>query len=420
MEQAADAGVKSEPAAVTPGEEVSLEELLTYADEHSPALAVARSTRSRAEAARIGAAILLPDNPEVSLGVGPRLGLGGQGIDVQASVMQPIQIAGERGLRLNAAEKLSELTDAEIERERWSVHSDVHAMFHRAGVERERLRLTERVVAFQEEVLRAVERQIAAGETAALTLRLARAEAAQARQTRVAAQQAFLASRIALAQLSGWAAATPPLPSGKIDAPREPPPLEELIKLASERLPSLRAAASRVREAEARAELADREGWPRPSIGLQYNREGNPTSEGVYDSILGVVSVQLPTFQRNQAERARAHADVSVAAAELAALQKLLEGQVAQARNEMVAAAKRTEAYGTEILPQFEENLTLLRRSFELGEIDLLALSTGRERFLRIQSDALAAQVDYFTALAGLERVVGVELWRDDHHEENP
>jgi outer membrane protein TolC len=85
----------------------------------------------------------------------------------------------------------------------------------------------------------------------------------------------------------------------------------------------------------------------------------------------------------------------------------------------VAAAAQRTRAYGTEILPRFEENLTLLRRTFELGEIDILALSTGRERFLRIQSDALSSQLDYFVALAGLERVVGVDLWRDDHHEED-
>jgi cobalt-zinc-cadmium efflux system outer membrane protein len=97
---------------------------------------------------------------------------------------------------------------------------------------------------------------------------------------------------------------------------------------------------------------------------------------------------------------------------------RLLEGQVTEAHSEVVAAAQRANAYGTEILPRFEENLTLLQRSFELGEIDILALSTGRERFLRIQSDALAAQLDYFVALAGLERVVGVDLWHDDHHAE--
>src|SRR5690606_28276146 len=110
----------------------------------------------------------------------------------------------------------------------------------------------------------------------------------------------------------------------------------------------------------------------------------------------------------------------AVAEAELAATTQLLAGRIAQARSEVAAAAVRARAYGTEILPRFEENLTLLRRSFELGEIDLLALSTGRERFLRIQSDALGAQQDYFVALSGLERVVGVDLLHDDEHEGEP
>ncbi|MCK6550418.1 TolC family protein, partial [Myxococcota bacterium] len=99
--------------------------------------------------------------------------------------------------------------------------------------------------------------------------------------------------------------------------------------------------------------------------------------------------------------------------------ERALDGELARARSEVAAAAERTRAYGAEILPRFEENLTLLRRAFELGELDLLALSTGRERFYRIQSDALDAQLDYFVALAALERVVGVDLWRDDHSEEN-
>jgi cobalt-zinc-cadmium efflux system outer membrane protein len=182
----------------------------------------------------------------------------------------------------------------------------------------------------------------------------------------------------------------------------------------------LRAAAARVGETQARVALADREAWPKPSLGVQYNREGNPASEGTYDVVMGVVSVPITSFQRNQGERAQARADTTVAEAELDASARLLEGQIAEARSAVIAAEKRTRAYGTEVLPRFEENITLLRRAFELGEIDILALSRGGERFLRIQSDALAAQLDYFIALAGLERVVGVDLWRDDHHAEAP
>jgi cobalt-zinc-cadmium efflux system outer membrane protein len=395
---------------------VSLSGMLAYADEHSPLLFVARSTRSRAAAARAAASLLLPSNPELTVAVGPRRGKAGTGVDVDVSLMQQVEIAGERGARQEAAKRLGDVTDAEIEQIRWAVHCDVHAGFHRALVEQERVHLAERVVAFQQDVLRVVERQIAAGETAPLTLRLAQAEVAQSKQVLVAAQQASTASRIRLSLLSGWPVAAPPQPAGSFDVPRDPPPLAALGRIAAQKLPSVRAGAARLREARARAEVAAREAWPRPSLGVQYQREGNPGTEGVYDVWMGVLSVPVPLARRNEGERARASADVKVAEAEVLGARRMLEAQIAEARSEVVSAAARSQAYGSEILPRFEENLTLLRRSFELGEIDILALSTGRERFLRIQSDAISAQQDYFVALAGLERVVGIDLWHDDHH----
>lgn len=401
----------------TAGAEVSLAGILAFADQRSPVLAVARSTRSRAEAARVAASILMPTNPVVTVAAGPRFGLTGRGVDVEVSLTQQVQIAGERGLRVEAADALGALTAAEIEQLRWAVHCDVHAAFHRALVEQQRARLAAQVVDFQESVLGAVERRIKAGDVAPLALRLAQAEVAQAKQVSVAATQARLVARIRLAQLAGWPVSSPPEPAGEVDAPREPPSQAALGVVARERLPSLRAAGARVREAEARARLAGREAWPRPSLGVQYRREGNPSSEGAYDIVMGVVSVPITSFQRNQGEQAHARADARVAEAEQDAARRLLDGQIAEARSEVVAASARARAYRAEILPRFEENLSLLRRSFELGEIDLLALSAGRERFLRIQSDALDAQQAYFVALAALERVVGVDLWHDDHGE---
>lgn len=397
--------------------DVSLGGLLAFADANSPVLLVARSTRSRAEAARVAASVLLPSNPQLGVAAGPRFSGGASGLDFQASLTQQIQLAGERGARREAAERFAEMTDAEIEQVRWNVHCDVHAAFHRTLVEQERARLAELVVAFQKEVLSVVERQIKAGETAPLSLRLAQAEVAQAEQQSVAAKQTLLASRIRLAQLSGWPVKSPPNPTGKVDAPRTPPSIEELEVAAKEHLPSLRTGQSRIREAEARLIAENRSVWPKPTIGIQYSRESNPgVAAGQNDIILGSLSIPIPSFDRNQGARAWATSDAAVAQAELQATIQLLQGQIAEARSEVEAASQRTSAYGTEILPLFGDNLKLLKRSFELGEIDILALSTGRERFMRIQNDALSAQQDYFVALAGLERVVGVDLWHDDHH----
>lgn len=407
-------------------DEVTLVDILAYADEHSPVLLVARSTRERAEAARIAASPRLYANPELSVSVGPRLGRRATGsydtgVDIEASLWQQLQIAGERSVRMAAADRFVDLTNADIERIRWDVHCDVHATFHQALVDRERAELAASVVAFQEEVLSIVERQIKAGETAQLNLRLASAEAAQARQIRVAAEQTYRVTRIRLAQLAGWPADRAPRAAGELDPPREPPAVDRLIALAKAGLPLLLARKAAIDEAQARVTVARREIWPRPSIGVQYRREANPLpGERPYDIVLGGISFSIPSFQTNQGERARTRADVSVAKAELEATTFLLDGQIVQARSEVVAAAERVHAYGTEILPRFEENLVLLRRSFELGEIDLLALSVGRERFLRIQSDAFIAQLDYFVALAALERVVGIDLWHDLHEDSPP
>jgi cobalt-zinc-cadmium efflux system outer membrane protein len=390
--------------------EGSLQALVAYADRHSPLLAIARSTRSRAEALRIAAEIWLPDNPELSVALGARMGQARTGLDADIALVQPLQIAGERGRRIAAAARQRELTDAEIAELRWSLVCDLRATFHRALLEAERTRMAERIVAFQRDVLRIVERTISAGENAPVMLRLAQAEVAQSEQVVLQSRQGLWAARLHLAELSGWSVSAPPLPNAPIEPAREPPQQARLVSLARKHLPSLRAAAARVREARSRVDLADREAWPRPSLGVRYEHESDRGSEGSYDIWMGAVTLPLPVFARNQGARAAARADSSVAQAELAAAERLLEVQVAQARSEVVAAAERTRAYGTEIVPRFEENLALLRRSLELGEIDLLSLGVGRERFLKIQTDALSAQLDYFTAHDALERVIGVEL----------
>jgi cobalt-zinc-cadmium efflux system outer membrane protein len=404
-----------DPRAAQP---VSLDGILAYADAHSPVLAVARSTRARAEAAHEAASPWSPHNPELSIAAGPRFADGKTGVDLEASLSQRLEIAGERGLRLRAADRLGELTEAEIEQVRWSVHCDVHAAFHETLVARERMQLAERMLTFQRELLRVVESQVSAGEAPPLILRLAQAEVAQARQGAVAATQAQRAARLRLAQLSGWPLDPPPDPTGALDAPRDPPPLAELIAAARRQLPLLHAKVAAVRAAGARALAADRDSWVEPAVGVQYSRESVPGSSAASDIVLGVVSLPLPLAQSNQSERAESRADLIVARAELDAAHALLAGSIAEAHSQAAGAAERVRSYGAEVLPKIEESLNLLRRAFELGEIDLLELSIGRERFLRIQSDALAAHLDYFVAIAGLERAVGVDLWRDEHHHE--
>jgi cobalt-zinc-cadmium efflux system outer membrane protein len=397
-------------------ESVDLEALLAYADEHAPALVVARSRSAVAGAVLAEASPLLPDNPQLQVQAGPHVDLtGATDVDVSVTLTQRVAISGSRGASMAAADRFRELTEAEIEEVRWNVHCGVHAGYHAALVARERARLAAQAQAFQDGVLQIVKRQIAAGQSSPMSERLAEAEVAQARQQALAAEQAYLAARLDLAELSGWPAARPPVPEGALDAPHDVPPLETLIAKAREHLPVFKTYDAAVREAEARTDAEERRAWPEPTIGVQLFHEGGVAAPPPAYGVQGIVSVPLPIWQRNQGGVARARADASVAAAQKTSGESVLAAQIARNRSAVVSAAARVQSYGTDLLPRFDENLKLVRRAFDLGEVDLLEVSVARDRFFRIQLDALGAHADYFAALAALERSVGVDLWHDSH-----
>ena len=73
------------------------------------------------------------------------------------------------------------------------------------------------------------------------------------------------------------------------------------------------------------------------------------------------------------------------------------------------AAAQALQAGQLLGLPT-EENLSLLQRAFELGEVELLEVFVARENFLRIQAEALDAYRAYFDSVFALESMVGAPI----------
>jgi cobalt-zinc-cadmium efflux system outer membrane protein len=394
---------------------VSLQTMLTHADEHAPGVLVTRAKTERGQAAVDSARVVLQSNTIAGAMAGPRFAQGARGIDYQIWLRQPIEIAGERKQRQETAARTQERMHKELEEVRWQVHREVHAAFHVALVARERSSLAQKILVSTEELLSVAERRHQAGDISQLAVRLAEGELAQARQALLASEQEYRSTQLRLAEVSGWPADVLPEPVGELDEPKRAPPLEELLALALAEHPGIAARAGAVAEAEARVRLEDREAWPEPSLGVTYTRESLP-NVGLNEHIVqGLMSLPIPFTQRNQAGRARARAELSVAKAEATAFVQALEARLASAANAVNADAARIAAYGTEILPAFEGNLALLRRAFELGEADLLQVLVGRERLLRIQQDALTAHQDYYRDVAALEAEVGVEVWLDEH-----
>ncbi|MCG8420569.1 MAG: TolC family protein [Proteobacteria bacterium] len=413
---------KSHPGGALPDperdERVSLRAILAYADRHAPAIEAATGTLARVEAERAAASLLLAEDPVLDISFGPRINTDGTAYEVEVSVQQRFEIGGQRGLRIDAANQFRKLTMAQIAEVRWRVHLEVHTAFHAALVARARMEAADRLFQFTERLLAIAQKRHRAGDISLLQVRVAEGEVARARQEKIKAGAGYRAARLTLAELAGWPTSKLPEPAGTLDKSRRAPPVADLVQRGLVRHPAVRRFAAAAELAQARKRVADREAWPDIAVAMSYIREDEATAAGTEDQHIGLVgvSIPLPLFRRNQASRARAGADVSAVNAQAAAYLRQLRARIARAADAVDAAADRLDAYGTDIIPTFAQNLRLIERAFELGEIDIVEVLAARGRFLQLERDALSAFDDYFRAVAELESQIGTEIWPDEHH----
>ncbi|MCB9656069.1 MAG: TolC family protein [Sandaracinaceae bacterium] len=397
------------------GVPTALDALLRRADEHGPAVRVASAEVELARAEQGAATPLLPDNATLQLGLGQRRATsGGTAVDAEVQLLQPIEIGGQRRLRREVAAAARLSRERSLERVRWELHQRVHATYRLAIATRERAALTQQLAQVAEQLLDIARRRARANDVAPLVVRIAEAEAAQARQRAVAALQDYRSVCLQLAELSGWEGVQPPEPVGDLPSPQHAPSLQQLMDVALEHNVDLRQLRAENDEALSRARLAARDAYPDPAIGVQYGYEGATQAGGAQHIVMGVLQLPIPSFALNQEGRARADAQQGVAEAQRDARAAVLVARIERLRTSVDAAAERVEAFGSDVLPRFSENLSMVREAFALGEYDILRVSVALERFLAVQQQALDAYVDYFNAVAELELQLGREIWPDE------
>lgn len=392
----------------------TLAQLLAYADLHAPDVLVARQRAQRGNADVIAASPLLPDNPEIGVAAGPRTIDSQTSVQLEASVSQRLEIAGQRGLRLDAAHRSEEAGLAELDVTRWQVQVLVRRLFYASLLATARRSVAESTVSFAQGVVDIAQRRVETGDEPEMSLLVPQADLAQAREQLVAATQEVRAARLELAQAIGWPSARPLEPSGALPGVRHALSPERLLPLALDHLPGVRSAEANVNAAEARVRLEDRMAWPDPALGVSYAREGEVT--GATNIWLLTLGVPVPLWNRNQGARARARVDLDVARAEADRLRATLTVGLQQAVSAVNAAADRVGIYGTDIVPTIQQNLALVRRAFEAGQIDAERVSITLDRVLSTQRQALQAQEDYYRALGELEAILGTTL--PDHEDQ--
>lgn len=386
---------------------IRLDEVVEHAREQSGQTLLSEAEIQRGVAEQAAAQPLLPGNPNLAVLLGGRTNPNGANWEGQFQVNQPIAIAGQRRFRRTAATRQREALEQQYARFQWEAEVETRTAFHLALLAQRRAESAVTTAQFLEQVVAITRALVETGEESPLRLRLAQAELAQAHAALKDAQYQYRAACNRLSLTSGWPLDEILEPEGELPLPRFGE-LQTSEGLLADH-PLTRALQSRVRAAEALGQSARRDAWPHVSLGVYYATEQEPLAIRSHVG-MGVLTMSLPAWRRNQGGIARAEAEVQIAQRELFVVHRTLTRELQRTADALVTASSRLKTYSDELLPRFSENLELVRRAFELGEIDVLEVFVARERFVDLQKQALDVYDDFIRAVRDYELAAGARM----------
>jgi cobalt-zinc-cadmium efflux system outer membrane protein len=385
---------------ITAQESLSIERALVLARERTPSVLFARARVEEARA-RLGAAsLLLRENPEVDAAAGRRSSSEDTPEKVEVGVIQNLEIGGRRSARIGIARAQLVSTVADAENALRQALRIVTSAFFRALQAQERLALVARAESIATEILEIARRRHEAGDVAILDVNLAQATVARARAEVHAARSIQSATLGELRALLAFSQEQEVKLGGEFQVPRRYD-LQDLLAKATDRADT-RALQAELDAANAEVRLGRALAWPEFGIGGRYEREQGD------DRLLGAVRFTLPLFDRGQAVRAEARARAHRLELELEAARRDVRREVGTAFEVYLQQTAAVEELARNALPVLEENESLSRESYEVGQISLAELLLVRREILETRNDYLSRLLDAAIAAADLEASAGV------------
>ena len=379
-------------------EALTLEQALSLARERAPAVLFARARIEEARG-RLSAASAIR-NPEVEAAAGGAISGEPRSAKVDAGFLQDVELGGRRASRIDVARAEMTSSIAEADDVLRRAQREVAAAFFRGLQAQERLALLAGAERIAEDTLEAARRRHESGDVALLDVNVARAAAARARSDVHGARSHLAASLAELRVLLGFSSEEQVRLDGKISTPRRFD-LEDLLEKAVER-PDVRALQSELDAANAGLRLGQALSWPELGLGAVYQRE-----EG-QDFLLGAVRLSLPVFDRGEGVRAEARARAGRLTQELDARRRAVRIEVRAAFEIYDQQRAAVEELERDALGVVEENETLSKESYDVGQISLIELLLVRRQMLEIRSDHLSRLLDAAIASADLVASAGV------------
>lgn len=386
---------------------LTVSEALALARDHNPDLLAARQELDIARGRLVRAHYPNQFNPELGGGGARRdfAGRPGGSTDFDLTLSQELEVGGQRGKRIEEAEKnLTKVAQQVKDRERL-VLAQVKDAFYRGLYLKRRLELFQEVETLNRRLRDIAASRFQAGDVAKMEVNVAAVRLGQTRKDAIVARRDYHNALQELERLLGLEPVGQLTPSGQLIIQPQPFQHDHLLQLALKNRPDLQAAITEQQRVAAETALTHRLIVPNPTLQAFYrNEEGGDTIAG------GAVSFPLPLFDRKQAELTQLAGRAGQAGYERHSTELRIQQEVREALRSYEAAREEVTVFETAVLDQAAENFQFIETAYREGKIDLLQLVVVQNDLVNAQFSYVDSLWNYRLARTALERAMGQDL----------
>lgn len=373
------------------------------------ALAVAReqraeigASRARARAAEQEPGVVYPLEDPMLMPMINHLPLRFDGLDVAVLVEQRMPLSRLRRHRRDAAIALRDRALAGVSRTTLDVALAATEAFFMLWMRREMARILERQLELSAEFVAAAEARYASATGPQSDVLRAEIEV-----SRIKMQKRALSAEISAAEAMLRASlGLPPetvMPALAAWTPSSPAPSSSTaVGRAYEQRPELAAGRAEIRGAEADVRAMRSMYAP---MGLLRTGPAYTMTDG--PGVMLAFGISLPRRNRVRAQVQQAEAMAAMTRSDLAAMRRMIEGEVSAAQGYVAAAQARVDSLRDDVLPRAGATIEPTLAGYAAGQLPLVSVIEAARALWAVQMDLVTAQAELGIAWAELRRAIG-------------
>lgn len=366
-----------------------------------------RGEQQELEAARARKAAvspLLPSNPVLALSAAKRSTAELGATNWYATLSQEIEIAGQRGVRRDAAEAAAQAQSKRVLLSRRETAAQASIAFFEAIAAREERRLAEQLTAATEAVAVAARARAERGLIAQVDADVADATTVRVLQVKLAAERRASRALATLGFLLGRSATQlPPTVDGELI-----PLVQKPTSPVGER-PELEVLHAERRALSLRADAFRRARIPNPSLSLFAQ------NDGFNERVLGAgiaFPIPLPgnVGRTNRGEIAEAEALAARAGTDRERIEREIRLEIATASQAFESRGQEVSAFTAERLARAEKSLQSLGEEVRAGRLAVRDAAVAQQALIELLRASVEARREWCLASVELARALGVPL----------